>query len=130
MRAGLPTQADAPSGRDAYAQDSWLRLEPGADIAAPGAAITLALCGSWEHLPPCPLTPHHTATEALGAELLVRTLFAAAPEDEPEVRRRIVTALCAGVVTDREAVGWEFLRSEASELQPEEMAHAGRLLVS
>jgi hypothetical protein len=36
-----------------------LALPPGADERAPGAAVTVAPCGHWEHEPPCPLAPHH-----------------------------------------------------------------------
>jgi hypothetical protein len=38
-----------------------LMADAAADAAAPGAAITVALCGSWEHPPPCPLAAHHTS---------------------------------------------------------------------
>ena len=33
-------------------------MEPDADVQAPGAAVTVALCGHWEHEPPGPLAPH------------------------------------------------------------------------
>lgn len=39
-----------------------LSMSPGADLAAPGAAVTVALCGHWKHEPPCPLAAHHTST--------------------------------------------------------------------
>ena len=30
-----------------------IRLEPGADKRAPGGAVTVALCGHWDHEGPC-----------------------------------------------------------------------------
>ena len=44
----------------AFVHEAFLSMAPGNDIAAPGAAITVELCGRWEHEPPCPLAPHHT----------------------------------------------------------------------
>ena len=35
--------------RDTFAHDAVLALAPGADERAPGAAITVALCGHWDH---------------------------------------------------------------------------------
>ena len=58
----------------------------------------MALCGSWEHTPPCPLAPHHTSAERDGDVVRLRVLFAAESTDEPEVRRRIAEALAAGHV--------------------------------
>ncbi|ACL38277.1 conserved hypothetical protein [Pseudarthrobacter chlorophenolicus A6] len=45
--------------RSAYVHAASLRMEYDGDAGAPGAAITLALCGQWEHPPPCPLAAHH-----------------------------------------------------------------------
>ena len=43
--------------RQVYVHDAWvwMRSVEGAD--AIGAAITVALCGDWQHEPPCPLAP-------------------------------------------------------------------------
>jgi len=41
--------------RQAFAHEAILVVQPQADLRAPGAAITVALCGHWEHQPPCPL---------------------------------------------------------------------------
>ena len=43
---------------------SWPR--PRRRRGAPGGAITVALCGSWDHEPPCPLAPHHTRAHRSG----------------------------------------------------------------
>ncbi len=70
-------------------------LEPGADSAAPGGAVTLALCGSWDHPDPC-RWPHHTSAEWADRQGRVRVVFLAAPEDEARVRTQIERALAGG----------------------------------
>ena len=72
--------------RQAYAHEALLDLDPDGDDAAPGGAITVALCGNWTHDPPCPLAPHHTRAHRSGNEVTLRLLFAAEPEEEPKVR--------------------------------------------
>ena len=106
--------------RTAYAQDAELMLRPGADDRAPGAAITVALCGHWEHQPPCPLAAHHTATDRAGEVLRLRVLFAAEPADEAEVRGRIEAALRAGR-------DWTLTSTAAGSVRATELAHARRL---
>ena len=106
--------------RHAYAHDAVLGLAPGADIRAPGAAVTAELCGHWEHDPPCPLAPHHTAAQREGEDVRLRILFATEPEREAEVRERIGRALTA----------WEVHSCATGSLRPEEEAHAGRLVGS
>ncbi len=101
--------------REAYAHDAVVVLDQGGDARAPGGAITVALCGSWDHEPPCPLAPHHTAVEQTGERVQVRVVFATTAPDEPEVRRRIEEALSAGFLVgpDARTTRWE-LRSSAS----------------
>ena len=92
-----------------------------ADTCAPGAAITVALCGQIEHEPPCPLAPHHTAAAREGQERLrLRVLFAAEPELGPAVRRHIVDALSA----------WPLLEETPSDVSEQERTHAGRIAAS
>ena len=52
------------------------------DIRAPGGAITVALCGHWDHEPPCPLAEHHTTAERVGDEVRLRIAFQTEPERE------------------------------------------------
>ncbi len=115
--------------REAYVHAASLRMEYDGDTGTPGAAITLALCGRWEHPPPCSLAAHHTATTRAAAQqngvqqdsvqqdgahqnaaqqhgaqqddmtLNLRTVFASEPEQEGEVRRRIRAALARGSQT-------------------------------
>jgi hypothetical protein len=106
--------------RHAYAHDAVLELAPDADLAAPGGAITAELCGHWEHAPPCPLAPHHTAAQRRGDLVQLRILFATEPDQEGEVRERIGRALAP----------WDVRSCVAGDVQPDERAHAGRLVGS
>jgi len=106
--------------RQPFAHDAVITLAPDADIAAPGGAVTAELCGHWEHPPPCPLAPHHTAAQRRGAQVHLRILFATEPEREAEVRTRIGRALAA----------WEVRSSAVGAVRQEEQAHAGRLVTS
>ena len=118
--------------RAAYAHDALLDLEPGGDDAAPGAAITVALCGSWSHEPPCPLAPHHTRAHRSGREVRLRLLFAADPADEARVRALVGEALDRGWGDgpDGERTAWQLVWSAPSDVLPEEEDHARRLMRS
>jgi len=85
--------------RGQYLHQASLLMAAGSDPGAPGAAITLELCGSWEHEPPCPLAPHHTGHARDGNDVKLRIVFAAEPDKEDEVRRRIGKALAGGSLT-------------------------------
>ena len=115
-----------------FAHAALLLMEVDADDRAPGGAITVALCGSWEHEPPCPLAPHHTRAERAGDEVRLRVLFAAEPEDEERVRATIDDTLArgSGATPDGGTVSWRLLGSWASAVRPEELEHAGRLAQS
>jgi hypothetical protein len=116
--------------RAAYAHDAVVVLDPGGDARAPGGAITVALCGHWDHQPPCPLAPHHTdATPAGDDTFRVRILFAAEPADEQRVRGLIERALSSGRLTgpDGRATRWMVESENASSIRPDESDHAARL---
>ena len=112
-----------------FAQSAVVALPSGGDAAAPGAAITLALCGSWDHEPPCPLAPHHTAARQAGAALRVRVLFAADPRRERAVRQRIAHALAIGAARDPggRMVRWKLLQTDAAGLTPRDRQRGRRL---
>lgn len=76
-----------------------IALDEGGDLNAPGGAITVALCGHWDHPPPCPLAPHHTAATEDGEGVRLRILFAANAIDEVQVRTMIEQALASGRLT-------------------------------
>jgi hypothetical protein len=117
------------AARSAYAHDAVIVLEGEGDDRAPGGAVTLALCGSWTHEPPCPLSPHHTSTSRDGDRLHVRVLFAAAATDEPRVRDLVAQTLAGGESTGPDGIrtSWRLLEQGRSDVRPEEWAHAGRL---
>jgi hypothetical protein len=107
-------------------------MDRDADSRAPGAAITVALCGHWEHEPPCPLAPHHTAAVRAGDEVRLRILFAAEAKLELEVRRAVDAALAGGelIGPDDVVTRWQLRATGPSVVLPHEAAHAGRLVSS
>jgi hypothetical protein len=115
--------------RRPFAHDAVLTLPADGDLGAPGAAITVALCGHWEHAPPCPLAPHHTAAERVDGEVRLRTLFAVQPAREGEVRDLIDDALGAGRLVGRDGREWRWsLRSSGPGIvAAQEAAQADRL---
>jgi hypothetical protein len=114
--------------RQAYAHEAVLWMAADGDERVPGAAVTVALCGHWEHDPPCPLAAHFTDVVRDDCEVRLRILFATEPANEAEVRRRIDQALSG----QRELPGgrparWELRGSAPAAVRPAEAAHAGRL---
>jgi hypothetical protein len=118
-----------PPTRAAYAHDAVLVLDPDGDDRAPGAAITVALCGSWSHEPPCPLAPHHTHAHRSGPIVTLRLLFAAEPDDEARVRRLVDDALTRGWADgpDGHRTAWQLVTATPSLVRPEEEDHGRRL---
>jgi len=105
-------------------------MDPNADLAAPGAAITVLLCGHWEHKPPCPIAAHHTSAERDGAIVRLRILFATEPGTQGMVRDRIHEALAGGHLAgapDLAAARWRLLKGYGSAVRDDEVAHAARL---
>jgi hypothetical protein len=116
--------------RQAFVHDAVVSMGAGGDVQAPGAAITVALCGHWEHEPPCPLAPHHTAAQRSGDEVQLRVLFAAEPAAEAEVRGRIDAALARASLDgpDGVATRWRFRTARPGLLRKDEAGHAERLV--
>jgi hypothetical protein len=101
----------------AHVLEATVALAEGADPAAVGAAVTVALCGDWRHTGPC-RWPHNNALREGGR---FRTLFVAADEDALAVRARIEAAL-------RGSRAWEVLSLGAREVAEDERALAQRLV--
>jgi hypothetical protein len=117
--------------RQAFIQEAALLMDPHADVRAPGAAVTVALCGRWEHEPPCPLAPHYVSASDDEGELRVRILFAAEPDQEGEVRHLIEQALAGQLeFPDGFATPWQLRASWPGEITAEETSHAERLIRS
>jgi hypothetical protein len=116
--------------RQAFAHDAVVTMDSEGDARAPGAAITDALCGHWEHQPPCPLAPHRTDAQRSGGQVRLRVLFAAEPAAEAEVRRRIQAALSGGTLTgpDGGTTRWQLRSAEPGQLRDDEAGHAERLI--
>ena len=123
------TPPDPRPPRRPFAHDAVLVMGREEDDRAPGGAITVALCGSWSHDPPCPLAPHHTAAARTGNEVRLRILFAAAPDDERRVRDTIDITLRRGEgdTPDGSRTTWRLVSAAASEVRPGEREHATRL---
>ncbi|MGA8890779.1 MAG: hypothetical protein WB493_04360 [Anaeromyxobacteraceae bacterium] len=102
----------------AHAHEAVLDLATGADAAAPGAAVTVALCGHWRHDGSC-RWPHHTSViSRTGSVVRLRVVFVAAPPEVTDVRARISAGLVQGVLTDEEGRlhRWRVTREDASEV--------------
>jgi hypothetical protein len=100
-----------------HAHEAVLELEADADAAAPGAAITVELCGHWQHGGTC-RWPHRTSvTSLVGRVLSARVLYAASPTEQHEVRSRIAAALDRGELTDPDGRvhRWRLFREGPSE---------------
>jgi hypothetical protein len=116
--------------RSAFVHDAIVSMEPDADSRALGAAVTVALCGSWDHDPPCPLAPHHSRAERVGDVVQIRILFAAEPDREAQVRRRIETALASGRLSksDGGTTYWQLRSSQPGEVSANEAEHGEQLI--
>jgi hypothetical protein len=109
-----------------FAHVAMLKMEANADTRAPGAAITVELCGHWEHGPPCPVAPHHNRADWVNGDVRVRTLFVVEPSLETEIRQRIQAALAGSQLRGPDGVmtRWQLLSCEPSDVLAEEAAHA------
>jgi hypothetical protein len=116
-----------------HAHEVVLELEADTDAAAPGAAITVELCGHWHHEGTC-RWPHRTSVISLVGRLLsARVLYAASPSELHEVRSRIATALNRGALTgpDGHERRWRVRREgvshplECEEPLVDELSHLG-----
>lgn len=118
--------------RQTYAHEALLEMDSGADIHAPGAGVTVELCGHWDHEPPCPVAPHHTDAERLGEQVRLRCLFACPPDQESAVRRRIEKALtrCRLIGPDGLTTEWLVRSSARGAVRPDERGQAERLAAS
>ena len=118
--------------RNAFAHDAMLDMERDADLTAPGGAVTLALCGAFDHPPPCPVAAHHTRAERHADGVAVRVLFATDTAREAEVRAAIDRALAGGSCEgpDGTRTRWTFRSSAPGAVTGLEQAHAARLIKS
>lgn len=116
--------------RQAYAHDAVVVLQPGGSPNALGGAITIALCGHWDHQPPCPLAPHYVTALPDGETITLRILFATEPANERRVRSLIGEALADGQLTgpDGGLTTWQLRSAAPGDVRPEEETHAAGLI--
>ena len=105
--------------RQVFVHDATLAIRAGTDPGAPGAAVTTALCGHWEHVPPCRWPHNNRLIEGPDTSRL-RTIFACALEDEAMVRGKVDAGL-------RGAEEWSVLDVSPGILDDSERALAMRL---
>lgn len=73
-----------------------IEMSPGGDTAAMGGAVTVALCGHWDHEGPC-RWPHFSSVSAVAGDIHRLVVEFTAPEDEREqVQARIDAAVHGG----------------------------------
>lgn len=98
-----------------------LELAAGAEAAAPGGAVTIALCGSWDHEGGC-RWPHHTTAEPRDGRTSVRVVFVAEAEQEASLRASIHDALANGRCTGPDGITseWTLAAEGAGTLTAEE----------
>jgi hypothetical protein len=107
--------------------EAHLELPQGGDPAAIGAAITVALCGHWEHGGPC-RWPNHTAVEETGAgRATIRTVATAQPVDQAAVEAAIRRALAGGSLPDRAGATWVLIDARRVPLRGDEVDLVARI---
>ena len=116
--------------RHAYAHDAIVAIKPGGSPNAPGGAIAIALCGHWDHPPPCPLAPHHVGNFPSGETVTLRVLFATEPGNEQRVRSLICEALATGQSPgpDGRVTTWQLRSAAPGMVRPDEHEHVARLI--
>ena len=101
-----------------HAHRAVLELDAGADAAAPGAAVTVELCGHWQHEGAC-RWPHRTEVLFQADRVLgVQVLFEASLAEVHEVRCRIAASLWRGELKGPAGriSRWRVLREGTSQL--------------
>lgn len=117
--------------RTAHAHNATVRLHTG-DPDAIGAAITVALCGTFDHDGPCPLAPHHTSwhTDPNAPQIIhTRTLYAVDPAHHHDATTRIREGLATGklIAPGGHTATWRLLDDHPSTVEPHETNHAAQL---
>jgi hypothetical protein len=105
--------------RQGYVHEVELAFADGTDHAAPGAAVTVALCANDG---PC-RWPHHNVLDRDGSLGRLRTVFVAFPGEEGLVRDRIDEAL-------GNANGWTVVATGIRKLTSDEKLFAERLITA
>jgi hypothetical protein len=88
-----------------------IQFAQGADERSPGGAITVELCGHWDHEGPC-RWPHYTNIATCGDKHQVIIDFDASEDDFAVVKERIELALQKGqlIGPDGRLSVWEIVK--------------------
>jgi hypothetical protein len=105
--------------RKAFVHAAELVLDEGVEPTAPGAAVTIGLCGQIDHEGPCRWPNNHDIDDSV-APARFRTVVVCEPVDEPEIRSRIEDAL-------RGSAGWRVTSMGSRTLTPDEQVLGTRL---
>jgi hypothetical protein len=103
----------------AFAFEAELELGPDTDPRAPGGAVTVALCGHWDHEGPC-RWPHNNRIDTSEATARLRTVVVADDETAEDVITRIEGAL-------RDDARWSVLETKTDTVRADERSLADRL---
>jgi hypothetical protein len=96
-------------------------LAPGSDERALGAAVTVALCGHWEHEGTCTWRHLTTIASRRGTEIVARIVFECGADEEGAVRARISGALYTGRLEAPDGLAaWRIVVERAPEPSAEE----------
>ena len=105
--------------RGPIAVNARLELVADADPRAPGGAVTMELCGKYQHDGPC-RWPHNSRIDNNSAPARLRTIVVVSAEDRDEVVGRIERAL-------RRDHRWTVVQVETDGVADDEQALADRL---
>ena len=117
--------------RQAFAHEAVLVMESDADVRAPGAAVAVALCGHWDHEPPCPLSPHRVSADEDDGSCACGSCLR--PSQTQKARSGISSTVAPSgqmKFPDGFTTPWRLRASWPSEVSALETDHAERLIRS
>jgi hypothetical protein len=106
----------------AIAIEAELDLSPGTDPRAPGGAVTVGLCGQWDHEGPC-RWPHHSRIDTSVNPARLHVVVATDDGRTGEILNRVETSLARD---ER----WSLRRCAIRRLSTDEQGLGRRLLSS
>jgi hypothetical protein len=121
---------DTALARKVFAHDAVVAMRDSDCPDAVGGAIANALCGGWDHQPPCPLAPHYVSSAAVGDTVSIRVVFATEPANEERVRGLIGEALATGqlIVPGGGVARWQLRSASVGVLRADEQGLAADLI--